>query len=314
MRDNVKHVHSSYGSGTLLGRPSYISEYCCFYPPHIEAERDVLLTSNINPTLYIHPLAKLTTPLDVAYNRVRESRLNHGSVGVGIGATFERNANNYKLHAADIGTPMLMEAKLQEIKEYYDVLMENYTPEEKEYFSEISKEEFKYFYKSLASMHFEIASYNYLKQFSVIIFEGAQGIMLDMDFGTFPNVTYSNCTSKNALSICHALNISDISIHYVTRCYQTRHGNGWMSQEGNVSLINNEEEINVTRNWQGAFRTGELDPKLLNYAMKCDDIYSFDYEKHLHVTCLDQRPGYRFPYNKLMMPFASVREQSSPSN
>lgn len=311
IRDNVKHVHSSYGSGTLLGKSSYISEYCCFYPPYIETERDVLSSKGVTPTLYIHPLAKLTTPYDIAYNRVRELRLNHGSVGVGIGATFERNSNNYKLHAADIMLPTLLATKLEQIKWYYDTLLIGYSDEQMEYYLKVVKEEFEFFYKALACKSFKVAGYEYLKQFPVIVFEGAQGIMLDMDFGTFPNVTYSYCTSKNAIQICRVLNISDIEIHYVTRCYQTRHGNGWMSNENKISLINNEEEINVTDEWQGSLRIGELDTRLLNYAMNCDDIYSFDYEKHLHITCLDQRPGFSFPYSKLIMPFKSIREQFS---
>ena len=118
-------------------------------------------------------------------------------------------------------------------------------------------------------------------------------------------------TSKNALSICNQLKIFAIDIHYVTRCYLTRHGNGWMPNENKIELINTKTETNETGAWQGHFRTGELDTKLLNYAMNCDDTYSFRHNKHLHVTCLDQRPGFKFPYEQLLMPFKSVREQYS---
>lgn len=313
IRDNVKHIHSSFGSGTLLGRPTYISEYCCFYPPHIHEEEKTLNENGIIPTLRIHPLAKLTTPYDVAYNRMRESTLRHGSVGVGIGATFARNVIGYKLHAADIMFPNLLEAKLQQIREHhYDNLLSGYTREDIIRFTEVEQEEFTHFYSALASKTFKIANYDYLTQFPTIVFEGAQGIMLDMDMGIFPNVTYSHCTSKNALSICRVLNISDINLNYVTRCYQTRHGNGWMSNENEISLINNEHEINELGDWQGNFRIGELDTKLLNYALNCDDIYSTGHKKHLHVTCLDQREGFSFPYSKLNTVFESVRETFSP--
>ncbi len=314
IRDNVKHRHSSYGSGSLLNVPTYISEYCCFYPPSVQAEREDLVRKGSNPSLHIHPLAKLTTPYDIAYNRMRESRLQHGSVGVGIGATFKRNADNYKLHAADIMVPALLGAKLEQIKRYYDSLLSENTQEEIRYFEDIVEEEFKFFYRALSCKDFTVVSYDFLQQFSTIIFEGAQGILLDMDFGIFPNVTYSHCTSKNAISICQALNISDVNIHYVTRCYQTRHGNGWMSNESDIPLINNEEETNVLGCWQGVFRIGEVDPKLLNYAMNCDDIYSSGCDKYLHVTCLDQRPGFTFPYSKLKTTFKGIRESSSPSN
>jgi len=312
MREGVKHSFSSFCSGTLLGIPSYISEFCCFYPPSIHAEGDDLLRKGITPVLYIHPLAKLTTPYDIAFNRMRESKLKHGSTGVGIGATFSRNIANYTLHAADMVAVNLLDQKLSQISTYYLSLLRDYDDSSVNYYYEIVKEEFKFFYKALSTLELNIAGYDYLKQFSTVIFEGGQGIMLDMEFGIFPHVTYSYCTSRNALSICNSLGINDIDIHYVTRCYQTRHGNGWMSNHTTIPLINNEEEINTLGDWQGIFRLGELDTKLLNYAMNCDDIYSFGHNKHLHVTCLDQRPGFTFPYDKLKMPFRTVREQFSP--
>lgn len=311
IREGVKHSFSSYCSGALLGVPSYISEFCCFYPPSIEGERDDLLRKDINPVLHIHPLAKLTTPYDIAFNRMRESKLKHGSTGVGIGATFSRNIANYTLHAVDMSAGNLLDRKLEQVSKYYSVLLRDYNQSDIDYYFMIVKEEFKFFYRTLSSMTFNIAGYDYLKKFSSIIFEGGQGVMLDMEFGIFPHVTYSYCTSRNALSICNTLGIKDIDIHYVTRCYQTRHGNGWMSNENPIELINNGEEINTLGDWQGAFRIGELDTKLLNYAMNCDDIYSFGYDKHLHITCLDQRPGFTFPYDKLNMPFKTFTERFS---
>jgi len=312
IRNNIKHVHSSFGSGTLLGIPSYISDYCCFYPPAIEAERDDLKSKGISPVLVIHPLAKVTTPYDIAYNRMIESRLRHGSVGVGIGATFSRNTAGYRLHACDLTSVTLLEEKLNQISNYYFTQkLWNCTEAEIDYFKKICEEEFIFFYNSL-KVRLSISSYDYLKLFDTVIFEGAQGIMLDMEFGSFPNVTYSHCTSRNALSICHRLDIFNIEIDYVTRCYTTRHGNGWIPNQDKIELINTEEEINMSHNWQGNFRTGELDMKIINYALSCDDNYSSRYSKNLHITCMDQRPDYKFPYKELNFKFKNVREQSSP--
>lgn len=313
IRGGVKHSFSSFGSGSLLGRPSYFSEHCCFYPPSIEGEYKDLLSKGISPRLTIHPLAKVTTPYDIAYNRLQESRLKHGSTGVGIGATFKRNEGQYKLHAVDLTYIDLLEQKLDGIQNYYESILKGCTSDEIEYYYAIVTEETMFFYKSLEDKHFRIQGYEYLQYFQKIVFEGAQGVMLDMDFGVFPNVTYSNCTSKNALEICKLLEINDVNIHYVTRCYQTRHGNGWISNENSVELINTQEEINVTGNWQGIFRVAEVDTKLLNYAIQCDNVYSFKCKKHLHVTCLDQRPGFNFPYEEMNLKLYTIREQNSPS-
>src|SRR5882672_8512401 len=84
------HVHASFGSGTLRGKVSMFSEHTTFYPPNMAREYDIL-RNHCSPTLYIHPLAKLTTPYDVAFGRVRELALGHGSCGIGVGATMYRN-------------------------------------------------------------------------------------------------------------------------------------------------------------------------------------------------------------------------------
>lgn len=294
IKDGVKHIHSSYGSGVMRGAPSYLSEFCCFYPPNMQRELEVLREKGVNPIHYIHPLAKLTTPYDVAFNRLREKKLGHGSVGVGIGATLAREQSNYKLHAADIKSPAILNAKLEQIKKYYESQFYEYNAKEIKYFRETVEMEMVFFQYALRTMEFNIAPYKYLLGFKHVIFEGAQGILLDMDFGVFPNVTYGNTSSKNAITICNLLNIIDIEIYYVTRCYLTRHGNGWMPESKPITLINNEEEINVTNEWQGNFRVGELNRDLLEYALTCDSVYSHEYDKNLVVTCLDQRPEF-FP-------------------
>ena len=293
IKGDVHHIFSSYCSGALRGAESYISEHCCFYPPFLQREEAILREKLVAPPiLTIHPLAKLVTPYDIAYNRLRERRLNHGSVGVGIGTTMQRNNGPYKLHAVDIRNSSVLNAKLKQIKKYYESELYAYNAKELRYYSEIVEVEFKFFYHAIAVMNVQIQPYDYLRKFNHVIFEGAQGIMLDMDFGVFPNVTYGHTSSKNAIEICKSLGIRNIELYYVTRCYTTRHGNGWMPTGAPITLINNERETNVFNEWQGDFKVGELDYNLLNYALECDNTYSYDCDKHLVVTCLDQRPGF----------------------
>ena len=65
-----------------------------------------------------------------------------------------------------------------------------------------------------------------------------------------------------------------------------------MSDTLAVTLQNNENEANITNEFQGEFRAKSLDPKLLNYALSCDAIHHQDLKisKNLVITCLDQRP------------------------
>lgn len=293
MYDKLQHVHSSFCSGTLQGIPSYFSHYCTIHPSFIRNEYNILIKKGITPKLYIHPLALVTTPYDVLFNRTSVIDEANGTCGMGVGATMNRNLNSgYKLFAIDLLNPVILRQKMKNIEEYYSSKINR---------NEELYEALDYFYETVENnKYFSIADYSFLYRFRNITFEGSQGILLDMDHGIFPNVTYSNTTSKNALEICKLLEIEDISIYYVTRCYQTRHGKGWMSNNDKISLINTENEINVHNMFQQDFRIGELDYDLLNYSLDIDDIYSSKItNKSIIVTCLDQRPGFKFDHTKL---------------
>lgn len=309
--DGVSHVHSSFGSGTLRGVPSYFTEHCTVSPINMMLEHEVLMEKGIIPDLYVHPLAMITTPADIAYNRVIEKRLGHGSCGLGVGATMDRNLNTgYKLYAVDLLHPEFLKAKLKQIYAYYHQKLMGDGE-----FTKIYYQQKEYFDEAMEKLPLSIKLYSYLKKYDHLIFEGSQGVLLDMDHGIFPNVTYGNTTSKNALKICAELGILDIELYYVTRCYQTRHGSGWMSNQNEIELINTEHEINVFNQWQKEFKIGEIDYDLLNHALRIDNIYSESVtRKNLVVTCLDQRPDFNFDYAKLNANFEWLYESYSPDS
>ncbi|STD12581.1 adenylosuccinate synthetase [Chryseobacterium carnipullorum] len=236
------------------------------------------MEKNGNTELHIHPLAKVTTPFDVWQNRTNAKNLEHGTCGKGIGATMKRHESPYKLFAADLIAPraMLIE-KLKGIAYYYGFIDEAQV-----------NEALNDFLNAVDGIDWKIDDYTYLNSFENLIFEGSQGILLDMDHGVFPNVTYAHTTSKNAYEICQLLKIEDIEIYYVTRIYSTRHGSGWMSNEKELVLKNNKEETCIFNEYQKEFRFGELDYDLLNYALLLDGAYGTVTQKNLVVTCLDQ--------------------------
>jgi adenylosuccinate synthase len=295
------HVHSNFGSGTLRGFPSYFTEDCTIYPTTMMRERISLINKGITPNIFFHPLTMVTTPYDVAYNRLIEKKNNHGSCGLGVGATMKRNLETgYKLYAIDLQNINFFNQKLKSIDHYYRSKIDN-SFELEFYNQEVGREWFD-FTMALKTLTFNIRLYSFLNNFYHLIFEGSQGILLDMDHGIFPNVTYGNTTFKNAKKIYEQYTISfwEINIFYITRCYQTRHGNGWMSNETKIDLINNEDEINVFNDWQKNFRIGEIDYDLINHSLAIDNIYSHNIkEKNIVVTCMDQRPGFEFDVTKI---------------
>lgn len=320
----IKHIFKNFCSGTLKGVPSYFSEHTTIYLPSIEKEMKVLTEKGITPDLTIHPLAKVTTPYDIAYGRIREESKGHGSCGMGIGSTMKRSLETpYKLYAIDLLNPTIITQKIHQIRNYYLGLIDR--EDREDFYGLMIYLEERHFYDLLYKKMFDIQGYGYLTKFDKLVFEGSQGIMLDAEHGVFPHVTYANTTSKNALDVINQMNevmavseihewIDDIEVYYVTRCYQTRHGNGWMSNETPIELVNNQEEINVDNKWQGRFRIGELDYNLLNHSLRIDNIYSHGLKKHLVVTCLDQRPGFNFNVKELNTRFNSGHQFESPTN
>lgn len=302
LHETIRHTFSSFGSGTFKNVPTYWSKYCTIYPIALINEYNILNEKGITPEIYIDPLCPVTTPYDILANINNENKNSHGSVGVGFGTTIQRQESYYKLYYQDLFNDVILEGKMFNIKQYYNKIhFENLS---------IIDEMLNNWYdaiKKLRKLNFTKNLYDILYyDLDHIIFEGAQGILLDMDFGFFPNVTRSNTTCKNALSLINSLGLvsENINVYYITRAYQTRHGMGYMTnRELKLELINTEHEINVDTSFQGIFRKSILDLDLLQYAIQSDDRIQHDYSiplnKNIVITCLDQIKGnIKYTFNK----------------
>jgi len=318
IHNGLKHVFSNYTSGGLQNVPGLTKHTCTMYPATMYIEYQVLERKGITPNLTVHPLTMVTTPYDVAYGRARERAVNHGSCGLGIGSTMSRNENtDYKLYARDLQYPIITKAKLQSISRYYSETAKQ-SELYPQYYDELNTL-FPDFEEALANLDklFRIDS-SFVEPRDSLIYEGSQGLMLDRHYGIFPNVTYAHTGLQNLHGILKS-NL-DLDIYFITRCYQTRHGAGWMSNDTPVTLVNTEEEINVKNEWQSDFRTSELDYDVLNYAINCVEDFTGDHrifnkiDTHLVVTCLDQRPDFEFNYDKLKYDFKSIYNSYSPES
>lgn len=296
LEDGRRHVFSNFGAGTLNGAPTYWSQYCSFNPLAFIKERKALAQIQVKPKIYVDALAKVTTPYDIYYNQMRERSKGHGSCGVGFGATMSRNETPNKLFVQDLAYPDVVKQRLEAIKDYYTWQSGNPT-------LEINlKEEIKHFMDSLPSLldQLEIVHektfLNKLDHYDHLVFEGSQGILLDMDHGFFPNVTYANTTSKNAMTLIQKYGLADpemVDLYYISRAYQTRHGNGYLSNENMVLDYNpNPAETNQYNQWQGDQRVSPIDLDMLKYALDCDANYAGpEVRKHFIITCIDQLKG-----------------------
>jgi len=312
--NNKHHIFSNFGSGTLRGVPTFWSKYCTVDPIGIMNELSVLMSIGIfQPKLFIDPDSPITTPYDKFYNHNTETSNHHGSCGVGYGATIEREEKHYSLTFSDLFYSDIFKIKLKMIeKYYYNIFDKNYT---------------QYPYLDNSILDQMIKDFNIycdqLKQLSFIeqkslceviysdyIFEGAQGILLDQNMGFFPHVSRSNSGTKNIIELIGKTNQKDIHYYLVTRAYQTRHGNGPMTNDKRGhSIIENPDETNINRKWQGKFRRSLLDLDLIQYAINKDEGLRNSKNKTLVVTCLDHmKNDYRFTHKGEIVASTSEEE------
>lgn len=293
VHNGVRHVFSSFGSGALRGVPTYWSRFCTVYPNAFLNELESLVKNKIFPVIYIDERCPITTPYDVAYNKDTEEKKQYGSVGVGFGATIEREQNFYSLTFGDLLYPKVLKAKLLSIAEYYmdKNIFVNFKNHIKPFLDNCQKLRGSIFIKP--TLGFPKRDFS-LESWQNLIFEGAQGLLLDQHYGFYPSVTWSNTGTKNLL--VEFPNI-DFELFLVTRAYQTRHGNGFMTnQEIPHSIKDNPLETNKPNTYQGNFRKSILDLSLLEYAIKKDAYIRLN-EKNLVITCLDHiENSYKFTY------------------
>jgi len=266
-----RHVFSNFGSGTLKGARTYWSEHCTFFPINFVGEYKQLEALGYEPEIYINRKCPVTTLYDAYHNRTDEKNVKDGTCGLGVGATFERESKFYSLLYEDLFNQPVLDIKFKMIQSYYG--MDDIGHEE--FFDAI---EFIKSKKNIQMVDYDMLDRKVYLQYNTIVYEGSQGLLLDQHIGFFPHVTRADTGTKNIKD-----NVDEV--FYITRAYQTRHGNGPMLNESVKYNINdNPDETNVTNENQGAFRKAMLNVNLLQYAIDKDN---FNGVKHLGITCLD---------------------------
>lgn len=274
--DGIQHVFSNFGSGTLQNIPTYWSKFCAVDPLAVLKELKILKEKGIDPLLLLDEQCPITTPYERYFNRNDQRNLNDGTCGNGVGATYNRQEKFYSLTVFDLKFPVVFKEKLKNIGEYYN--LPNIT-------QSIEMADFKMACRTLFSNNVRpIQDIHSYRTYENYIFEGSQGLLLDQNFGFFPNVTRSNTGTKNILDM--GFSIDEVIV--VIRPYQTRHGNGFMSNEYLYGGINNNPyETNISNEYQGIFRKSVLDLDLLKYAIKSDNYIRNSDNISLMITCLD---------------------------
>lgn len=310
VRDGKRHIFSSFGSGTLFGAPTYLSEFVLIDPFMAVAEHKELLTKILQvPMLYVNANCQIITPADVAWNQHQARKNGHGSCGMGIFTTIQRS-KKISFTYLDLFDSKKMYKKIEQIIQYYTEIDFGFGS----MFGDPSN--WEDFIESL-DLYKDITNIATLSDFEdhTLVFEGAQGLLLDEEYGTMPYCTPSSTGMKNAVKLLNDTEV-DLEIVYMTRAYLTRHGNGPLPNECDPTELGNiTDKTNKTNDFQGQLRFAPLDVHTFLERIEQDSEYAgeFNYSLSVAITCIDQMPeGYR--YSRLFHDFFScVYESHGPS-
>lgn len=220
MREGVR---CYIGNGVVLSPAKILEEIKKFEAGGIE----------IRPRLHISDACPLILPFHAALDVAREVKLEQsghskiGTTGKGIGPAYEDKIARRALRVQDLRTPDLFIKKVGELAEYYNFILTkwlNASPIEIEPVIEQTLTQAE----ELLPMCGDVSEllYQACARGDRLLFEGAQGTLLDIDHGTYPYVTSSNVVAGNAST---GSGIGADKLHYVlgiTKAYCTRVGEG----------------------------------------------------------------------------------------
>lgn len=265
--DGCHHCFSHFGSGSLAGAHTHLSQYMFIEPMALANEASVLspkLGHDAMDTLSIDPRCVIITPYHQILNHAREKAHHHGSVGIGFGEAVADSLAGLTLTVENIqmGTavPALWKIKYAIRELDYQVPTDLW--------ESIDVHDIVLRYGRILDRIRVICTEIPLLDSNTTIFEGAQGVLIDQTHGCSPHTTWSDCTFNNAEQLLADINYTGPKERIgITRTYHTRHGNGPFPSEDSSLVI--PEIHNGTHPWMGKFRLGHFDAGLYRHAVHC---------------------------------------------
>lgn len=230
-----EHVQCLIGNGVVLSPDALIKEMT-----ELEAKG-----IPVRKRLKISAACPLILPYHIALDQARELRLGKeaiGTTGRGIGPAYEDKVARRGLRLGDLKNEQGFIAKLEEVVKFHNFSLINYYQVAPVSFEQI-RDDTLAMRDVLLPMIADIP--DMLQKYSIagnnVMFEGAQGALLDIDHGTYPYVTSSNTTAGGSAT---GSGVGPCHIDYVlgiTKAYATRVGGGPFPSE----LLDDEGKVNA---------------------------------------------------------------------
>lgn len=208
------------GNGVVLSLPDLIKEI----------EKVEATGASVRERLRISEATPLVLPVHVKLDQSRERARGDakiGTTGKGIGPAYEDKVARRAIRVGDLFSRELLAAKLGELLAYHNFVLVNYFKETPVDFQQTLDELLGYadVVKPMVADVTELLRLH-LRRGDNVLFEGAQGALLDVDHGTYPYVTSSNTTAGGAAT---GTGVGPRELDYVlgiVKAYATRVGSG----------------------------------------------------------------------------------------
>lgn len=264
-----------FGSGTCYGASTFFSKDFIVNPMQFVKEYKELAKKMPMPKIYMHRFCRWTTPYDILANQIIEENRQkyheeHGSCGMGIWETVLRCSKNYILGFEEFARtfPTNQKTYLKYVRSYFNTkYFDSFAGNAPKF--EMTKEEREIWESDGLMEHFIDDCkfmFNHVNftanvpgTFDEYIFENGQGLLLNDDpdnVHTTPSITGIGAVDTNDLYF-----INDLTVHYVTRPYLTRHGAGQFDEtkRSEISGDIKDDLMNHRNKFQGDFKYGYLD-------------------------------------------------------
>ncbi|CEZ19762.1 adenylosuccinate synthetase [Candidatus Methylopumilus planktonicus] len=214
-----KNVDCFIGNGVVLDIEHLLHEIKTLEADGIEVKSRLFVSPGC-PLILKHHVA-----LDQGREAMREAKI--GTTGKGIGPAYEDKVARRSLRVYDLLNPDNFKNKLVEVMDYHNFVLQHYLKKDpidvNQQFdlSMTHAEKIKPYLADVSQKLYEANAKN-----KNLLFEGAQGSLLDIDHGTYPYVTSSNCVSGQAAA---GAGVGPHMLHYIlgiTKAYTTRVGGG----------------------------------------------------------------------------------------
>jgi len=319
LSDGRNHVFRHFGSGSLRGARTLIANKVIVNPILFVGEFEQLCKDMKIREVFIDPRCRVSTHWDMLINAFTSNfKGRNNTCGIGINETIERS----KFKQLKISMRDLQDKTDSQLKNMLKRIENEYVPYRIEEELKLPLDIFKTYCKDRIkdpsqTTESYLQTIKFMNQNCVvwpdddlidkfvakdpgnrkIVFEGAQGMLLDQNRKEFfPFLTRSSTGIKNALHILRTVRTKfELDVCLVTRAYLNRHGDGPIMHQFHLPFERIEENTNVPNQYQGAMRYGYLDEKWYYEAISETELFFHDnkpkcidrFDVGVAITCID---------------------------